>query len=144
MKAPNPIDRQVGARARMQRLRLGMSEEKLAEVIGVSVQQIQKYENGTNRIGASRLHQLGGALNVPLASFFEEPAANSGSVTPPDGETSDEEAVLAEVLASVEGAELNRAFHRIRAPQLRKSIVSLVISLAASADDDKKHPANDI
>src|SRR6476469_7538175 len=70
-KVPNPIDRHVGSRVRMRRVLLGMSQEKLGEALGLTFQQVQKYEKGTNRIGASRLQQSSQSLNVPPAFFFE-------------------------------------------------------------------------
>src|ERR1700727_3574896 len=71
-KAPDPIDRHVGARVRMRRLILGMSQGKLGEALDVTFQQVQKYEKGANRIGASRLQQLARVLDVPPAYFFED------------------------------------------------------------------------
>lgn len=138
--APNPIDRRVGAKVRMRRLHMGMTLEKLAEAIGVSFQQIQKYENGTNRVGASRLHQLSDALNVSPTFFFDETSADGGggSASPPV--FSEDEAFLADVLATGEGVDLNRAFGRIADPQLRKKVVDLVISLAASSEEAKGLP----
>ena len=71
-KAPNPIDKHVGSRVRMRRVLVGMSQERLGEALGLTFQQVQKYEKGTNRIGASRLQQIAGTLQVPVAFFFEE------------------------------------------------------------------------
>ena len=70
-KAPNPIDKHVGSRVRMRRMMLGMSQEKLGDALGLTFQQVQKYEKGTNRIGASRLQQISLILQVPVAFFFE-------------------------------------------------------------------------
>src|SRR5213082_3848585 len=70
-KAPNPVDKYVGSRVRMRRIMLGMSQEKLGDSLGLTFQQIQKYEKGTNRIGASRLQQISHILQVPVAFFFE-------------------------------------------------------------------------
>jgi transcriptional regulator with XRE-family HTH domain len=70
-KAPNPIDKHVGSRVRMRRMMLGMSQEKLGDALGLTFQQVQKYEKGTNRIGASRLQQISNILQVPVAFFFE-------------------------------------------------------------------------
>src|SRR6202795_1485752 len=70
-KAPNPIDKHVGSRVRMRRMMLGMSQEKLGDALGLTFQQVQKYEKGTNRIGASRLQQISQILQVPVAFFFE-------------------------------------------------------------------------
>ena len=70
-KAPNPIDRHVGSRVRMRRMMLGMSQEKLGDALGLTFQQVQKYEKGTNRIGASRLQQISNSLQVPVSFFFD-------------------------------------------------------------------------
>ncbi len=70
-KAPNPIDKHVGSRVRMRRMMLGMSQEKLGDALGLTFQQVQKYEKGTNRIGASRLQQISQILQVPVSFFFE-------------------------------------------------------------------------
>jgi transcriptional regulator with XRE-family HTH domain len=78
-KAPNPVDRHVGSRVRMRRMLIGMSQEKLGEALGITFQQIQKYEKGTNRIGASRLHHIARVLGVPV-EFFYEGAPEIGTV----------------------------------------------------------------
>src|SRR5918911_3890216 len=79
-KAPNPIDRHVGSRVRMRRMLIGMSQEKLGEALGLTFQQVQKYEKGTNRIGASRLHRITNVLDVPIDFFYE--GAPHGSAAP--------------------------------------------------------------
>ena len=79
-KAPNPVDRHVGGRVRMRRMMLAMSQEKLGESLGLTFQQVQKYEKGTNRIGASRLQQISQILQVPVSFFFEDaPNVNTRS-----------------------------------------------------------------
>jgi transcriptional regulator with XRE-family HTH domain len=127
-KGPNPIDQQVGARLRMQRMLVGMSQEKLGEALGVTFQQIQKYEKGSNRISASTLKQIAWALNVQ-PSFFLEDAA-------PKGSSGFDEAVsgsyVVEFLSTAEGVELNRAFSSIRDPKIRKGIIDFVALLARS------------
>jgi len=127
-KSPNPIDRHVGARVRMRRLMVGLSQTKLGEALDVTFQQIQKYEKGANRIGASRLQQLARVLDVTPAFFFE--GAPRGE-TPASGvaETPDN-AYVVDFLATNEGLQLNRAFAQIRDPKVRKRIVELVTSLA--------------
>jgi len=70
-KAPNPVDRYVGSRVRMRRIMLGMSQEKLGEALGLTFQQVQKYEKGTNRVGASRIQQISEILQVPVSFLFE-------------------------------------------------------------------------
>ena len=81
-KAPNPIDKHVGSRVRMRRMMLGMSQEKLGDALALTFQQVQKYEKGTNRIGASRLQQISQILQVPVAFFFEGAPHLSGSTLP--------------------------------------------------------------
>ena len=126
-KSPNPIDKHVGARVRMRRMMIGMSQEKLGDALGITFQQVQKYEKGTNRIGASRLQQISKTLGVSVSFFFEgapeigEPGGFSDSPSP---------AYVAEFLASSEGLALTRAFTRIKNPNVRRRIVDLIEDLA--------------
>src|SRR5438309_207539 len=83
-KAPNPIDRHVGSRVRMRRMMLSMSQEKLGDSLGLTFQQVQKYEKGTNRIGASRLQQISNILQVPVSFFFEGAPTMSSEVVAVD------------------------------------------------------------
>ena len=82
-KAPNPVDKYVGSRVRMRRIMLGMSQEKLGEALGLTFQQVQKYEKGTNRVGASRIQQISEILQVPVSFLFEEDPAASRALTAP-------------------------------------------------------------
>ena len=128
-KVPNPIDKYVGSRIRMRRIMLGMRQEKLGDALSLTFQQVQKYEKGTNRVGASRLQQISEVLQTPVAFFFEgSPGANLG----PDGfaETSSP-AYVADFLATSEGLALTRAFTRIPDAKLRRSIVDLVEQIVA-------------
>lgn len=127
-KAPDPIDRHVGSRVRMQRVLLKMSQEKLGEALGLTFQQIQKYEKGTNRIGASRLQQISKTLNVP-PSFFFEGAPSSGNEVAGFAEESSSQFVV-DFLSTAEGLHLNRAFARIKDPKVRKRVVDLITTLA--------------
>src|SRR5271167_3962450 len=113
-KVPNPIDRHVGSRVRMRRVILGMSQEKLGEALGLTFQQVQKYEKGTNRIGASRLQQISKTLQVPPAFFFEgSPGAEViGSLEAFSEEASSTSVV--DFLSTAEGLQLNRSFTRIQ------------------------------
>ena len=128
-KSPNPIDRHVGARLRMRRLLVGFSQTKLGEALDVTFQQIQKYEKGANRIGASRLQQLARVLDVAPAYFFEgapqTDAPAGGFAEAPDND------YVVDFLSTNEGLQLNRAFAQIRDPKVRKRIVELVSSLVA-------------
>src|ERR1700720_3693681 len=110
-KAPNPVDRYVGSRVRMRRIMLGMSQEKLGDALGLTFQQVQKYEKGTNRVGASRLQQIAEILQVPVSFLFGGGrrgiggGKNSGEGPPP--------AYISDFLATSEGLALTRAFTRI-------------------------------
>ena len=136
-KAPNPIDRHVGSRVRMRRILLGMSQEKLGEALGLTFQQVQKYEKGTNRIGASRLQQISTTLNVPPSFFFDgAPTLDEGlNGAPPNAvaEPSGSSYVL-DFISTAEGLHLNKAFARIQDAKVRKRIIDLVTSIAG--DDE--------
>ena len=130
-KIPNPIDRHVGARVRMRRMLIGMSQEKLGEALGLTFQQIQKYEKGANRISASRLKQISEALNIPLAYFFKGAPVSDGAVRAGLAEMDDsEENHVGDFMLTAEGLSLNRAFMRIPDPKIRRKIVDLVMALA--------------
>ena len=128
IKAPNPIDKHVGARVRMRRLILGMSQGKLGDALDVTFQQVQKYEKGANRIGASRLQQLARVLDVPPAYFFED--APSGEERAPGFAEDEGHNHFVDFLSTSEGLQLNRAFAAIRDAKVRKKILDLVVSLA--------------
>jgi transcriptional regulator with XRE-family HTH domain len=131
-RRPNPIDVHVGGRVRFRRMLLGMSQEKLGEKLGLTFQQIQKYEKGINRIGASRLFDLAQVLGVSVQFFYEEaPASADGSrvLTAGFGEKPAEGSIV-EFLRSRDGLELNKAFVRISDVKARRAIVDLVRSLA--------------
>ena len=132
-KKPNPVDTHVGSRVRLRRMLLGMSQERLGESMGLTFQQVQKYEKGVNRIGASRLYQISKILDVPVQFFFEE-APQIGDGSPARGMAeADSEAFILEFLNSREGLELNRAFVKIGDAKVRKSVVDLVRALSASS-----------
>ena len=131
-KAPNPIDKHVGSRVRMRRMMLSMSQEKLGGALGLTFQQVQKYEKGTNRIGASRLQQISQILQVPVAFFFEgaptfHPQDESLSEAPSPTYVSD-------FLATSDGLALTKAFMEIKEPKLRRRIVDLVEEIAGRED----------
>jgi transcriptional regulator with XRE-family HTH domain len=127
-KVPNPIDRHVGSRVRMRRMMLSMSQEKLGDALGLTFQQVQKYEKGTNRIGASRLQQISNVLQVPVAFFFEGAPDVPGS--PRGGKDAPSPAYVAEFLATTDGLALTKAFMQIEDPKLRRRIVDLVAQIA--------------
>src|SRR4249919_3360218 len=125
-KAPNPIDKHVGSRVRMRRMMLGMSQEKLGDALGLTFQQVQKYEKGTNRIGASRLQQIAQILQVPVSFFFEgAPHSTSGGMS-----EAPSPAYVADFLATSDGLSLTKAFMRIKSNKLRRRIVDLVEQIA--------------
>lgn len=129
-KKPNPTDTHVGSRIRLRRNMLGMSQEKLGENLGITFQQIQKYEKGTNRVGASRLQAIANILSVPVAFFFEDlpgEEATGGRGFAEDPSTS----FAIDFCTSPEGLQLNRAFVRIQDQKVRRRIVDLVKSLAS-------------
>jgi transcriptional regulator with XRE-family HTH domain len=131
-KAPNPIDKHVGSRVRMRRMMLSMSQEKLGGALGLTFQQVQKYEKGTNRIGASRLQQIAHILQVPVAFFFEgaptfHPHGDPASEAPSPSYVSD-------FLATSDGLALTKAFMEIKEPKLRRRIVDLVEEIAGRKD----------
>ena len=135
-KAPNPVDKYVGSRVRMRRIMLGMSQEKLGEALGLTFQQIQKYEKGTNRVGASRIQQIAEVLQVPVSFLFE-----GGPTSRPGNEGFGEEAspaYVSDFLATSEGLALTRAFTRITESKLRRSIVDLVEQIAAREAAEKR------
>ena len=124
----NMIDAYVGARLRMRRVMLGMSQSTLGKHLGVTFQQIQKYEKGANRISASRLQQTARVLEVSPSYFFEGAPAQANAA----GVAEDtQQSFVVDFLATAEGVHLNRAFLRIADPKIRRRIVDLVVSLAA-------------
>ena len=132
-KQPNPIDIHVGSRVRLRRMMQGMSQERLGESLGITFQQIQKYEKGTNRIGASRLQHIASVLEVPVSFFFEDaPGASAMS----GFAESRPAAFVTDFLASAEGLQLNRAFVRIKDAKVRRRIVELVRSIAGEEAAD--------
>lgn len=133
-KVPNPIDRHVGSRVRMRRMLAGVSQEKLGEALGLTFQQVQKYEKGANRISASRLQQIAKKLDVPVSFFFD--GAPSGDATPSGFSDSGSTAYISDFLATSEGVQLTKAFVRIKSGRVRRRIVDLAEALAE--EDDEK------
>ncbi len=125
-KKANPIDAQVGSRVRIRRMLIGMSQERLGELLGLTFQQVQKYEKGVNRIGAGRLFEVSRILGVPIDFFYE------GVSTQGEGGFSESEAAppVMEFVSSGEGLQLSLAFMKIKDPKVRKRVLDLVKSLA--------------
>ena len=135
-KAPNPTDKHVGARVRMRRMMLGMSQEKLGDSLGLTFQQVQKYEKGANRIGASRLQQISHILQVPVSFFFEGAPQAPGQPTGGAGfSEAPSPAYVSDFLATSDGLALTKAFMGIKDAKLRRKIVDLVEQIAS---DDKR------
>ncbi len=131
---PSPIDVHVGARVRLRRTLLGMSQEKLGEALGLTFQQVQKYERGVNRIGASRLFDLSRVLDVPISFFFDDmPDAMGGpalaSRRASFGFAESQDGFEDDTLHRRETLELVRAYYRITDPAVRKRVFDLVKSL---------------
>lgn len=131
-KAPVPVDRHVGGRVRMRRILVGMSQEKLGEALGLTFQQVQKYEKGSNRISASRLSHIAQVLGVPVTFFFEgapveRPDLESGFAEQPQADFS------FDLLSTPDGVQLAKAFMSIDDPKLRRRVVDLVATLVESS-----------
>jgi len=126
-KRPNSTDAYVGSRVRMRRKVLGMSQEKLGAQLGITFQQVQKYEKGVNRIGASRLQKISQILEMPISYFFPQETTTAGGM----GESGQSDYV-SDFMMSSEGIELNRAFAQIKDPKLRRKVIDLVRTMAAT------------
>ena len=126
--APNPTDKHVGSRVRMRRLMLNLSQTRLANALGLTFQQVQKYEKGTNRISASRLLHMSQILQVPITFFFEGfPTVTKGSKKAPDAPFP---TYISLFLTTSDGLSLTKAFMRIKETALRRAIVHLVEEIA--------------
>lgn len=128
-KVPNPIDVHVGSRIRLRRNMIGLSQEKLGEHLGITFQQVQKYEKGTNRVGASRLQAISEILQAPVSFFFEDAPGHADDGPQGLGESQQANYVV-DFLGSSEGLQLNRAFVTISDPKVRRRVIDLVKALA--------------
>ena len=135
---PRPVDAHVGARVRLRRTMLGMSQEKLAQALGLTFQQVQKYERGTNRVGSSRLYELSKILDVPIQFFFDEmPAEIAATARGGNGGFAEAAAdYQPDTLAKRETLELVRAYYRIKSPRVRKKVFDLAKTLGKGDDAD--------
>jgi transcriptional regulator with XRE-family HTH domain len=131
-RAANAVDKRIGQRVRSRRLEIGMSQEKLAELLGVTFQQVQKYEKGVNRIAASRLFDIGSALDMPAARFFEGLTSRTAGVAEPRQDFVDD------ALATPEGAQLMALFSAIKSQKVRRRVVDLVRALVEEAAEASK------
>ncbi len=132
-RAANAVDRKLGQRVRSRRLEIGMSQEKLADLLGVTFQQVQKYEKGVNRIAASRLFDISAALDVPVGRFFE----NIGSARSA-GVAEHRKDFVDDALATPEGAQLIALFAAIKSVKVRRRVVELVRALSDEAEQSKR------
>jgi transcriptional regulator with XRE-family HTH domain len=138
-RKPNPVDVHVGSRVRYRRMIIGMSQEKLGERMNLTFQQIQKYEKGTNRIGASRLFQLSKILEVPVGYFFEDAFDNAAPAQAMHRlHEPEQEGYLLDFLNSREGLDLNKAFAKIQDPKVRRRVIDLVRALSDEKPDAKE------
>lgn len=135
-KPPNTVDIHVGSRVRLRRMLVGMSQEKLGESLGLTFQQVQKYEKGSNRIGASRLYQIAQVLGVPVQYFFENLPASAQRPGQAAGfaEAEDTTPFVMDFVSTSEGLQLNRAFNAISDPLVRKRVLDLVKSLSEDGE----------
>ena len=127
-KQANPIDAQVGNRVRLRRMLIGMSQERLGELLGLTFQQVQKYERAANRVSASKLWEVARALNTPITYFYEGLSAD-GEGWRKAGHN------LEDFLLSPEGMELARYFPQIQQPGIRRQILELVRTMAAETEE---------
>jgi len=130
----HPIDRHVGSRVRMRRLMLDMSQTKLGNALGLTFQQVQKYERGTNRISASRLHRISEILQVEVPFFFEGSPHVRGGQHAQTGAPSPQ--FVSDYLATPDGLHLTKAYMQIANAKIRRSIVNLVESIAGPEEND--------
>jgi transcriptional regulator with XRE-family HTH domain len=132
-RSPNPVDLHVGGRVRMKRKVLGVSQERLAEALGLTFQQVQKYERGANRVSASKLYEIARFLNAPVSYFFEG-LADPTSNDPGDAGDGPEQFVH-DFLMTPEGLELAATFPKIRKGRVRRRVLELVRTLAGEDEE---------
>ena len=133
-KTPHETDIWVGARARVRRLEKGLSQSEVGHRLGITFQQVQKYEKGVNRIGASRLRALAGVLEVPVGYFFPDPERTESTTSP---------AEVLDLLRTPGAVEILRDFARITNPAIRRAARTLLESLASARDQDGEAPPSD-
>lgn len=140
MGTPHPMDVHVGKRLRLKRTILGMSQDAIGSAIGVTFQQVQKYERGVNRMGASRLYQFSKLLGVPVSYFFEEFDESNIDINSKHGmaEATAPAFDHEDKMTSRETMEMMRSYYRIHSPKVRKGVFELVKSLAEDADERKE------
>ncbi len=137
---PHPVDMHVGARVRVRRTLLGVTQTSLGEAIGLTFQQVQKYEKGTNRISASRLFALTRVLDVPIEHFFDDmpTAVAASSPTLGGGRAKKPPSYEPDPMAKRETLELVRAYYKISNPQVRKRLYEMVKALGAASENQQE------
>jgi transcriptional regulator with XRE-family HTH domain len=130
-RSPNQVDQHIGARMRLRRLMMNISQERLAELLGLTFQQVQKYEKGVNRVAASRLWDIAKALEVPVSYFFEGLNGTQHGRGVAEGAT---DAPVFDLIASPDGAQLAAAYATIDSPRIRRGLLELMRALA---EDDR-------
>ena len=133
-KSPNEVDRHVGGRVRLRRMLIGMSQEKLGEALGITFQQVQKYEKGVNRISASRLQQISRSLGITIEYLYQGVAANE----PDPGMTEAPASLYDSELLTAEGLRLLHAFNRIQKPKVRRRLLDLATALSGDPADGER------
>ncbi|MBA4801183.1 MULTISPECIES: helix-turn-helix domain-containing protein [Euryhalocaulis] len=131
-KGPNPVDKHVGSRVRLRRKIMNMSQESLGEALGVTFQQVQKYERGVNRIGASRLYAVSHVLEVPVGFFFEGLEAPDAVTGMAEGE---QQPLMYDFIQSTDGVALASAFSKIQDPKVRRRVIELIRALSDEDDE---------
>ena len=140
-KQPSAVDAHVGSRVRLRRMLIGMSQEKLGELLGLTFQQVQKYEKGANRIGASRLFDISSILGVPVQYFFDDlPNGRSERVNINGFGEADREPFVMDFVSSAEGLQLIRSYTKVMDPRVRKRILDLVKSLGGEEEGEAHAP----
>lgn len=137
---PHPVDRHVGVRIRMRRKEMGVSQERLAESLGITFQQVQKYERGANRVSASKLYEIARSLSTPVSYFFEglsDPVTSQGFGEPAS------DAFVHDFLVTHEGVELAAIFPRITRGRVRRRILDLVRAMVEEDAADPKIGSDD-
>jgi len=135
-RSASPVDTHVGSRIRVRRQVLKMSQEKLGDMLGVTFQQIQKYERGANRVGASRLWHMGKVLDVPISFFFEGIDGDDGLLTEGQFAEGDQTPIVYDFIRSTDGVALATAVSKIKNKAVRRQILELARSLAKDAEND--------
>ncbi|MDG2570821.1 helix-turn-helix transcriptional regulator [Vibrio parahaemolyticus] len=133
-KSTGTIDKEIGSRVRMRRVSIGMSQEKLGDMLGLTFQQVQKYEKGMNRISVARLADIGKILNVDIGFFFDGIRSGKSESGFAEGSTP---TYVADMMSTPEGLHLVRTFASIKSPKVRKSIVQLVNALASQEEVER-------